>query len=232
MVEGATWTVEDFKQHWLPHPILSRLARSVMWRVQETTVRITDDLSFATADDTDFHPAPKTELRVVHPLQLTTSEKSRWTELLHDYELVQVIPQIHRLTYGVSVADQARPNFPAPQHEPLKPGVLYGVLDNDGWRLSPVVDGLFTYSWKTFASENVTAAIHYDGLVAGAIGQSPDQMISHCSFHQGRMSLDHGAKLGPIVPLGQVPLIAYSESIRRLLRLVGAESNQSELVFN
>jgi hypothetical protein len=55
-----------------------------------------------------------------------------------------------------------------------------------------------------------------------AIGQSADQVVEFCCFHSGILASGEWELPGKPIPLGTVPPIAFSEAMRRLLRVVGA----------
>ena len=122
------------------------------------------------------------------------------------------------------LADAMLKHIDIPAHPPLKAGVLYGMLDNDGWRLPRVFEGYFTYSWKAIPAECVTATISYSGLSIGSIGSSPDQLLRACTFLDGIMTPEDTAP-GKTLLLSEVPPVAYSETIRRVLRLIAAANN-------
>jgi len=220
MITGRDWALPDFQQYVLQHPIVSRIAKMLLWKVVDgdlPTVRVADDLTFADANDETVTLAESQRLRVAHPLRITAEELKTWETVFSDYKIIQPFQQLARKSYLCETAMAGETSLPVPEHTPLKPGVLYGILDNDGWRLGRQDGGHFFFSWKRFEADGVTAAIHYAGLVAGQIGTSPDQRILQCTFHPE--SLADGARPGKPMPLGSVPTAAYSETMRRLIRL-------------
>jgi hypothetical protein len=223
MITGRTWAWPDFQQTMLSHPILSRIAQLILWQTaaeKSQMLRVTEDLTLANLHDESVSLDEAQQLRVAHPLRMQAEELKAWTALFSDYKIVQPFSQLTRTLYGCDPVLHSRTLLQVPPHEPLQPGVLYGVLDNDGWRLGRVADGLFTYSWKTFLAEKVTAAISYSpGLVAGSFGKSPLQVIRHCTFHSGMVTPEAPELPGKPLKLGDVPPVPFTESLRRLLRL-------------
>lgn len=222
MITGRTWTWPDFQQTILPHPILSRVAQLVLWQTaaeDSQTLRVTEDLTLADLQDESVSLDEAQSVRVAHPLRMRAEELKAWTALFADYKMVQPFSQLTRTVYVCDPMLHSKRFLPAPPHEPLSPGVLYGVLDNDGWRLGRPDGGLFTYHWKAFLAEKITAAIFYSGLIAGSVGKSPVQTIRHCSFYSGMMTPEAPELPGRSIRLGDVPPVPFTESLRRLLRL-------------
>lgn len=223
MITGRTWTWRDFQETILSHPILSRIAQLILWQTaaeKPQMLRVTEDFTLADLQDESVSLDEAQPVRVAHPLRMPAEELKAWTALFSDYKVVQSFSQLTRTLYGCDPVLHSHTLLQVPPHEPLQPGVLYGVLDNDGWRLGRVTDGLFTYSWKTFIAEKVTAAISYSpGLVAGSVGKSPPQTIRHCTFHPGIMTPEAPELPGKPIRLGDVPAVPFTESLRRLLRL-------------
>jgi hypothetical protein len=221
MITGREWPLPDFQAHVLRHPIVSRIAKTLVWQTADDasrSLRVTEDLSFADAADETASLAESPRLRVAHPLRLSAEELMAWEALFSDYRILQPFQQLARKAYLCEPAMAEETSLAIPPHAALKPGVLYGILDNDGWRLGRPVGGRFFFSSKRFNADGVTAVIHFSGLIAGEIGKSPEQLLKQCSFHPEDLTDDHKMPGRPM-PLGSVPKAAFSETARRLLRL-------------
>lgn len=221
MIHGHSWSLSALGKSWLSHPVLSRLARSVVWHSGGLRLRITEDHGFATVEDDPVTPEADARLRVAHPLSLDTAELAAWRQVFADYRLFQMVPQLDRETYRVPADGPASKRSAAPPHAPLSPGVLFGILENDGWRLQGS-DGVFSAAWKSFQEESVTAWITFTGLLAGRLAESQPQHLHDCFFQAGRTGPDESIKPGSPLPLSEVPPVAYSETLRRLHRLCQA----------
>lgn len=219
MVHGHSWSLSALGKSWLSHPVLSRLARSVVWHSGGLRLRITEDHGFATMEDDPVTVAADTLLRVAHPLSFDAAELAAWSQVFADYRLFQIVPQLDRETYRVPSDESASKRFAAPPHAPLSPGVLFGILENDSWRLQGS-DGVFTAAWKSFHEESVTAWITFTGLLAGRLAESQPQRLHDCFFQAGRTGPDESIKPGAPLSLTEVPPVAYSETLRRLHRLL------------
>ncbi|MEZ0299477.1 MAG: DUF4132 domain-containing protein [Candidatus Methylacidiphilales bacterium] len=245
MITGRTWTTDGFQTHIVQHPIVRRFAQTLIWQVLDPSdsdstldgslkaghsvafARLTEDLTLADAQENLVKLLPGNCLRVAHPLYFGAQDLLAWGELLSDYRIIQPFPQVARPVYKVPAPDKGHGSsfsLVPPAHTALKPGVLYGVLDNDGWRLGEFgKDNVISWSWKSFVGENVTALVFYSGFQDG-ISRSRDQTVDRIEFFAGIM--DAASK--PVRPdskplaLHQVPPVAYSEVMRRLIRLTEA----------
>lgn len=224
MITGRIWTWDEISGKLLANPIAAMVARQVVWQAQSaddgwTTLRFAEDLAPSDVEDDPVELDTNQKLRVPHPLVLKQEELTAWGTLLGDYELVQPFPQLQREIFHCLPQNAEKDRFIAPTHPPLKPGVLYGILDNDGWTLSRSLGDFYTASWKYFRTEDVTAAIAYSGLQVGNIGTSPEQSLKACWFHKGEVRQVGERTSTPRIPLGSVPDLPYSETVRRLTRL-------------
>jgi hypothetical protein len=225
MITGRLWSLADFRTHLLGHVIVSRLARALVWQSvgdDPRSTRVTEDQSLAGVNDETIALDDSAQLRVAHPLRLPLPELQAWRRLFTDYRIVQPFQQLEREVHCSDPQRAIEASLTIPEHPPIKSGVLYGILDNAGWRLGRPVDSRFDYCWKSFDADNVTAAIGFSGMIAGSIGRSPDQSITSCTFHSGVMKPEDADLPGPALRLALVPAVAFSETMRRLLRLIDA----------
>lgn len=221
MVHGYSWSLAALGKNWLSHPVLSPLARSLVWQAGAWRVRITEDHSFANAEDDPVTLDADTSLRVAHPLRISALELTAWRERFQDYRILQILPQLNRETYDFPQEQAEVKRLAAPSHTPLKPGVLFGILEEDGWQFKGPY-GLYNSAWKTFPEENITAWITFTGFLTSRIADSESQVLRTCFFQKGSAMLEDSTHTSVLLPLSQVPLVVYSETLRRLHRLCQA----------
>ncbi len=101
MLDGRSWSTEDFRTIWVEHPLMKHMASGVVWQARggtkEATFRIAEDGSFADEED-DHHPLPEgtTHVGVAHPLRLSAETRAKWCKLFSDYKLLQPFDQLAR----------------------------------------------------------------------------------------------------------------------------------------
>jgi hypothetical protein len=94
MLTGRAWTPDAFRRAWTDHPVMSHVARCVVWRSGGTTFRVAEDGTFAGVNDDHVEVAG--DVTVPHVASMTTGERARWIELFADYRIVQPIEQLAR----------------------------------------------------------------------------------------------------------------------------------------
>jgi hypothetical protein len=89
---------------------MMHLARRIVWSGhgpddRVVVFRVTEDGTYANADDEPVSLEGIAEVRVPHPLRWPDGSLETWRTLFHDYELIQPYPQLGRSTPIVLDAD-------------------------------------------------------------------------------------------------------------------------------
>lgn len=225
MITGRRWKIADFTDLLVAHPLMIHLTRKLIWcgfdeagkRIM--TFRVTEERDFADADDNAVSLAAAHQAGVVHPLDLSEAERSRWGEVMGDYELAAPFPQLGRAVYVLSPTEQQSGQIS--QFHDLEipaPSLVY-TLEKLGWLRGPTMDaGLFDEHSKYFPAADVTAVIGYEGPVGmGYI--EPENMLVLKSAHFSRGSRqqfgDHWISESKL-RLGDVSPIVVSEVVADL----------------
>ncbi|MDF2693625.1 MAG: Molybdate metabolism regulator, partial [Labilithrix sp.] len=103
MIDGRSWSLDDFQEVWAKHPLMKHMARGVLWEARladgsrSEAFRVAEDSSFAEVDDAPFElPADATSIGVAHPVRWTNEARARWRTLFGDYEILQPFDQLAR----------------------------------------------------------------------------------------------------------------------------------------
>lgn len=106
MVNGRTWTVEEFQELFAEHPLVGHLARRLVWRAVDgdsaVEFRIAENRSLADAEDDVFTLGGDAVLSLPHPLHLGADAVATWSELFADHGIVQPFPQLSRAAHTVT----------------------------------------------------------------------------------------------------------------------------------
>jgi hypothetical protein len=97
MITGRSWSTTEFLRNIIRHPILSRMARLLVWQLTgpvSQNVRLTEDSTFASLDEREVTVLENPQISCAHPLRLSPEERTKWNELFADYCLVQPFPQL------------------------------------------------------------------------------------------------------------------------------------------
>jgi hypothetical protein len=116
MLAGRRWSAQAFAELVLAHPVLSRVARSIVWGwygadgALRRAFRIDESGGRAGIDDAPVSD-PDASIGIVHPVELDAAAVTRWQQLLADYEIVPPFAQLGR-PYGrcddAAIAQRAR----------------------------------------------------------------------------------------------------------------------------
>jgi hypothetical protein len=126
MLTGRVWTLAAFDVVWAKHPLMSHLARGVVWRSGGVCFRLAEDGTFADDRDAKVSLAEDAAITVAHPIELDDETLARWRAVFADYEIIAPIDQLSRTIYRASTnGESATIPIPTTDHR-----VLYWHLQN------------------------------------------------------------------------------------------------------
>ena len=223
MVTGRTWKREDFETLLVRHPLMTNLVRLLIWGGLDaegrlaTTFRVTEEQEYADMNDEPVRLDEIAAVRIVHPLQLDDRQKSRWGEVLGDYEIIPPFSQLGRETYALEKGEEDRTEITRFAAVELPAVSLVGTLDRFGWtRGVPQDAGIFYEHSKPFFSASVTAIVQYPGVPIGYMEGWEDQKIERCFFIPGVYKANIYPDHKRTVRLGEVDPVVISEVLRDL----------------
>ncbi|MFK7999589.1 MAG: DUF4132 domain-containing protein [Polyangiales bacterium] len=200
MLRGREWSMDEFQQYLVTHPLLRHLVRRLVWRSGDLVFRI--DESGQPVDALDNEQALGTEpVRLVHPLEMNAETLQSWGVQLADYELLQPFDQLQRETFAFGSVE-ANAVIERIEGARAKGGSVAG-LQNHGWSRGPVEDAGQWYSLQYRAKD-----------------LKIELMMDHGVNIQGGYGMDQEQKLSiKIEALPTCTPQAYSEALRSLARL-------------
>lgn len=230
MVTGRRWTVEEFEMLLLRHPLMTHLARWVVWACYGSdgrpvhTFRVTEDQTLADASDDTFELPQSAGIGIVHPFHLTDAEKNAWGQVFGDYEIIQPFPQLSRPVLTLTKAETSSDTITRAAGRKIPAGSLFGVFEKGGWqRDMPADGGGYCAHSKQFPAAGLTAFAHYDpGLyVGGSMAEMDDQELTEVYFVPGLAEPDWWSNHKDRTPLAKVDPIALSEVLADVETLIG-----------
>lgn len=200
MLSGREWSMDEFQQYLVTHPLLRHLVRRLVWRTGEKVFRI--DEAGQPVDAKDNEQAIGTEnVRLLHPLDIDAEDLQTWGVQLADYELLQPFDQVQRETFVFGSAE-AKAVIESIEGARAKGGSVAG-LQNQGWSRGAVEDAGQWYS------------LHYR-----AKDLKIELTMDHGVNIQGGYGMDQEQRLAiQIEALPTSAARAYSEALRSLARL-------------
>jgi predicted DNA-binding WGR domain protein len=214
------------------HPLIRNLARRLIWgtyadiaptTVPSSTFRVTEDLTFANAEDEavtlDLSAEAPGLIGLVHPLQLQKGELAAWGALFGDYEIAQPFPQLGRDTHALTEAEKASLSIDRFNGIRVEAVRLRG-MGARGWPLGSVEDGggiLWLERKVIFTDGNAGIAVLDFGpglITGGSEYEDKIQILEKLSLREG--SWGRGRKTRTFAELDA---IAASELLRGPIQL-------------
>ncbi len=225
MVVGRRWKPADFERLIVKHPLMTHLARTLLWGGYDAggklvgTFRLTEEQDYADREDDATSIDSYAKVGVVHAADLSDEDKSAWGEVFGDYELIPPFEQITRRVYKLEPGEENEKEITRFNHVMLEPRTMVGILERLDWiRGLPQDAGIFHEHVKPFHHADITAVLHYeDGIPIGYMEGWDNQRLRGCYFVPGIAhphGLWHGSKNK--LPLGKVDLVVVSEVLRDL----------------
>ncbi|GAA3217559.1 DUF4132 domain-containing protein [Dactylosporangium siamense] len=223
MVTGRRWTAPEFATFIVGHPLVSHLARRLVWSfgaaadgsTVDGSFRVAEDGSYAGVDD-DTLPLPGGALvGVAHPLRLAAA--TRWADVFADYELLQPFPQLGRETYALTPQEAKATQLDTFDGRVVPSGRVLG-LERSGWsRATPQDNGHQPWIERPLP-DGLRAYVRLKpGFTIGRPGDDPEQTLSALVVSRGRIGYRRNA--ADEVQLGAVDEVALSELLRDLHQL-------------
>jgi predicted DNA-binding WGR domain protein len=228
MITGRRWLVEDFDLLLVHHPLMTHLIRTLVWGRYSPEgkllqcFRVSADYDYADQDDKMVSIGKDELVGVVHPLNISQEENQKWTEILIDYEILQVFPQLRRTVHAMRPEEADQTVCTRFDDVEINGSTLVGQLEKRFWVRGAAGDGgSFSEHSKYFPGCDITAIVEYDpGMSMGSLAYADDQEITKCYFLRGkehgygsRYSQSGGIKLSEVDP------IAFSEVVQDLTEI-------------
>lgn len=108
------WTLQDWRERYLEHPLLSVLARHLIWQVSCGSQNWQVIWYQGALVDSDTHPVAlpeDAEVSLWHPLMSTRQEVQRWCIWLETQRITQPFKQAHREIYPLTDAERASGDY-------------------------------------------------------------------------------------------------------------------------
>lgn len=215
-----TWTLADWQEHYLEHPLVQLFTRRLIWRFDDLTAIPLDHNSFLGLDGA-YAPPVTGEVRLWHPLEASPDEIAAWRTLLRERQLRQPFKQAYREIYLLAPAERETRlysnRFAA--HIVHYPQV-YALAKQRGWGVRALgwFDNNGGEQWRDFHEHGLRASFWME-LADAEDGHSP--IADLAATDQVRFSRS-GAR--DLLPLDEVPAIVFSEAMRDVDLFVGVAS--------
>ncbi len=110
----ASWTIDEWRQRYLDHPIVGTIARRVLWEFEQdgsATVGAIDGESIVDRQGLSPKLTDTARVSVWHPIGSSVEEVLAWREWLADREVTQPFKQAHREVYVLTDAERSSETY-------------------------------------------------------------------------------------------------------------------------
>ncbi len=218
MVTGRRWKTADFQTLVLRHPLMTHLARLLLWGVYHgktlrETFRVTDDQECVKVDDEPFKLRADAAIGLVHPLQLDDGAREAWGQRFGDYAIVPPFAQLGRAVHRLETGEEKKDSLDREVKLPA-PTLVFG-LEQLGWvRGAGMDNGSFDEHSRQFPDAALTAVVNHTGAAYGYIQPDDTIEVTGCCFIKGmRAPSGFGHGLDDKIKLGDVDPIVISETL-------------------
>jgi len=219
MCSRRRWEPDVFRTFFLEHPLLQHLVRRLIWGVWDAgdalaaTFRVSEDGSLADVEDEAWELPDGGRIGIVHRLDLTPEQASRWGEVLADYEILQPFAQIGRELYPITEAEKSARELQRVEGLTLSTGKVLGLVDQRGWRRGPPMDaGWIGWFVKPLPGGEHEICLGLEpGVIAGMVMEFPEQKLGTLTIDRvGSWEKQGDRSFGSLDP------ITFSELVRDL----------------
>ncbi|MFI6064528.1 DUF4132 domain-containing protein [Micromonospora sp. NPDC051227] len=212
---NRAWTVEQWRERFLDHPLARTLARRLIWTVDGVACCWGGD-ALRTVDGTVFEPAGDATVRLWHPVDDPAAVPA-WRDFLARHTITQPFKQAHREQYLLTDAERATGTYSnrfaahiVRQHR------LNALLSRRGWsHVRHRNDGAsYQDPWLALPDWELRPVLH----IAGIEDQGDDLMFDTMGTDQ--LVFLRGERTP--VPLEEIPAVVLSEVMRDVDLFVAA----------
>lgn len=242
MVRQRRWPVARWSELFLQHPVLLPYAVRLVWgyydeagRLQKT-FRTLEDRSLTTNNDESFALPADGTIGIIHPLELTSDERTAWQTHLADYEIAPPFLQMEREVVSATPEQANLKLYEACDGQAINGMTFKGRAEKLGWHRGSVCDGggISTYI-KSFPAAGADVLLYLDGMYVGIdmetqITLGKAQFVKTDSVKIGSYLYDEPGYEGDsrVLSFGQVPPIVFSEAMGDLKKISGKQADASE----
>ncbi|MFG2082705.1 DUF4132 domain-containing protein [Micromonospora tulbaghiae] len=210
-----SWTVEQWRERFLDHPLARTLARRLVWTVDGVACCWAGE-ALRTVDDAVFDPAGDATVRLWHPVH-DPAAVGPWRDFLTRHAITQPFKQAHREQYLLTDAERATGMYSNrfAAHVVLQHR-LNALLSRRGWSyVQHRNDGAsYNLPWLALPGWGLRAELG----VAGIEDRGDDLVFDTMGTDQ--LFFIRGERLP--VPLAEVPAVVLSEVMRDVDLFVAA----------
>jgi hypothetical protein len=224
MLERRFWDPEEFSKFLVQHPLTAHLVKRLIWagynerRQMVVSFRVTEDSTYADAEDKSVILPETNCISVLHPAQLSAEQRAAWGELLSDYEIFQPFRQLNRTVHSLEPDEIGQKVMTRFQNTTVNEMIAPAILKKANWtRFTNEARLCYGYS-KLFPSVGISAILEY-------LPRFQDIKLDRCYFFptpfpETPLDIEQALSLETIDP------VIISEVLRTLKAIVTASQER------
>lgn len=248
-----SWSMADWRERYLEHPLVGSLARRLIWSVGGT-LAIAPEGALIDVQGKPVASSPETRVSLWHPLSTSPDDVAAWRDFIESHQIVQPFKQAHREIYRLTDAELRTGTYSnrfaahiVKQHQ------FNSLVAARGWkhRLRLMVDDSYPPATIELPQWNLRAEFWVEGIgdqygtdttESGAfLYLSTDQVrfyridaAANTAHAGGGRYETHGedAPVNHPLPLEGIPELVLSEVLRDVDLFVGVASVGNDPTWN
>ncbi|HBV82951.1 MAG TPA: DUF4132 domain-containing protein [Lachnospiraceae bacterium] len=229
------WSTDAWTNLFVKNPLMHQFAIGLIWGIYESgklvqSFRYMEDGSFNTQDGDAYTLQEGVNISLVHPVELSETEKKAWKEQLADYETIQPIEQLDRDVYRVMEDEKDTKRMERFGGSVLNDFTLDSKLANLGWYRGVIGDaGSYNTYHRKDAEVNMGVELHFSGSCVG--WHQGDVTVYDARFYEAK-SIGYGsygyvdADKKEAFLLQDVSPRYFSEIVRQLTKATASSDEQ------
>jgi hypothetical protein len=218
LMTERTWSLGDWRQRYLDHPLLSLLARRLIWQFETGDCRVLGAWHDGTILDVDDRHlddlTDETRVRLWHPIDADATTVEAWQNWLERHAVTQPFKQAHREVYVLTDAERLTDTYSNRfAGHILRQHQLQALCQARGWtyRLQGAWDGANNPTLK-LPAHNLIVEFWVEETADDDDRLSHAGIFLHVAGDQVRFG--RAERWGQTVSLAEVPAIIFSEVMR------------------
>ncbi|GAA2149028.1 DUF4132 domain-containing protein [Glycomyces algeriensis] len=180
MVNGRTWTKDEFERYYVRHPLTWHLTRRLVWSAEAggavSGFRVAEDRTYTDADDEAFAIPDDAVIRLDHPVRLG-DKAADWAELFADYEILQPFDQLSRPVLAFTPEESETGLLERFIGAKVEVGKLLGLTSRGWHRASPEDAGVEPGMYFPLPGGGYVTVALDPGIWVGMVAENPVQTL-------------------------------------------------------
>jgi hypothetical protein len=217
MVARREWSLAEFTDLFVRHPLTWHVARRLVWQADGTAFRLAEDRTLADVEDVALTLPGGARITIAHPLRLAGTLDA-WAEVFADYEILQPFPQLGRPVYALTEEERKARRLTRFEGTTASTGKVIG-LERHGWAREAPQDGGVQGTISREAGEGRFIVIDLDpGIAVGSPEIFPEHELAAIWITQAPDGCGRRDDEDPL-RFGDLDAVTASEVIAELTEL-------------